>query len=78
MVSDRTSRYLLRQSSNTIDTAAVVSERARRFKAATHLASAISSGDQFTKCAIEIIKDSISQKESKKCEDLLREECILP
>ena len=40
-------------------------DRIKRFRATTHLASAIASGDQFTAYAVEDIKAPITESESQ-------------
>jgi hypothetical protein len=55
-------------------------ERSKRFRATTHLASAIASGDQFTSYAVEDIKASLSESESQgnKYDDRMRDDYIPP
>ena len=54
--------------------------RIKRFRATTHLASAIASGDQFTAYAVEDIKASITESESQgnKYNDRIRDDYIPP
>ena len=49
----------------TTATAKETAERGKRFRATTHLASAIASEDQFTAYAVEEIKASLSESESQ-------------
>ena len=49
----------------TTATAQDKADRIERFRATTHLASAIASGDQFTAYAVEDIKASIAGSESQ-------------
>ena len=53
-------------------------KRSKQFRATTHLASAIASGDQFTAYAVEEIKASISESESQgnKYDDRMRDDYI--
>ena len=66
--------YNLRRPVITTATAKETAERGKRFRATTHLASAIASGDQFTAYAVEDIKASISESESQgnKYDDKMR------
>ena len=64
----------------TTATAKETAKRSKRFRATTHLASAIASGDQFTAYAVEDIKASITESESQgnKCNDRIRDDYIPP
>ena len=57
--------YNLRRPVISPATAKETAERSERFRATTHLASAIASGDQFSAYAVEDIKASISESESQ-------------
>ena len=72
--------YNLRRSITTSATAKETAERSKLFRAMTHLASAIASGDQFTAYAVEDIKASVSESESQgnKYDDRMRDDYIPP
>ena len=72
--------YNLRRSMITTATAQNNADRIKRFRATTHLASAIASGDQFTAQAVEDIKASITECESQgsKYDDRMRDDYIPP
>ena len=57
--------YNLRRPMTPTATAKETAERSKQFRATTHLASAIASGDQFTAYAVEEIKASLSESESQ-------------
>ena len=54
--------------------------RIKRFRASTHFAGALASGDQFTAYAVEEIKASLSESESQgnKYDDRMRDDYIPP
>ena len=72
--------YNLRRPMTTTAIAKETAERSKRFRATTHLASAIASGDQFTAYAVEEIKASLSESESQgnKYDDRMRDVYIPP
>ena len=72
--------YNLRRPMSTTATAKDTADRSKRFRATTHLASAIASGDQFTAYAVENIKASLSESESQgnKYDDRMRDDYIPP
>ena len=70
--------YNLRRPLITTATAQDNAERIKRYRARTHLASAIASGDQFTAYAVEEIKAPPSESESQgnKYDDRMRDDYI--
>ena len=70
--------YNLRRPMTTTATAKDTAERSKRFRATTHLASTIASGDQFTAYAVEEIKASLSESESQgnKYDNRMRDDYI--
>jgi Reverse transcriptase (RNA-dependent DNA polymerase) len=72
--------YNLRRSMITTATAQDNAERIKRYRATTHLASAIASGDQVTAYAVDDIKASLSQSESQgnKYDDKMRDDYMPP
>ena len=72
--------YNLRRPMSTTATAQDNAERIKRYRATTHLASAIASGDQFTAYAVEDIKASMTESESQgnKYDDRMRDDYIPP
>ena len=72
--------YNLRRPMITAATAQDTANRIKRFRATTHLASAIASGDQFTAYAVEDIKASLCESESQgnQYDDRMRDDYIPP